>query len=232
MATSPEQMDNIAPDFSEADHDDSALVFEDFERIEQRHSALAGQERRTFYEHVIDALKRVPDGTYCEDVSDIYNGISGDVILRREHPVKVFDAIFNNTPLRVHSDEGALNATHIHGAKDVSSLHNPFIEGFSHVEGVVTVLGFIQGDELRKVEANRLNEHMKEKSVVTDRDISIDGLVRPSELVFVIVRLPSQYVPDGELSPAEEEAKEEGKLQYVFRGSLLNSGSQTNDLVH
>jgi hypothetical protein len=224
MATSPENLSFSSP--PPEDHEDYREVFEQLHALKHPEHPVTQEERSELVTRVLDALKHVPGGVYCSDINDVYRNIQEPVLVRREDPEVALEAILNHEAVTIPFKDAQLNATEWDG-DDPRSLRNPFIEGFSHVEGLVTVLGFTKGHDLVKNQANRLADDMKESTIAPERDVSISGTIHVEDMRFLAVRVPTALVPPGEFTQQERDGMEDHVPRYVFRGVLLN-GSDTS----
>lgn len=228
MASSPEQL-SLA---QSPDDGSYRKVFDDIRALKKAEMRVTNESRSSFVEHVLGALKQVPDGAYCEDINDVYRNIHEPVLVRREDPEAALHAVLHRAHLSIPYKESHLNATEWDGA-DATSLRNPFVEGFSHVEGLVTVLGFVTGPDLVHHKAPHLADDMKDASIAPEHDVAVSGTVHTEELRFLAVRIPAVLVPEHELTSRERDAREEeNPPRYIFRGVLLNGGERDWQSLH
>jgi hypothetical protein len=211
-------------------------VFEDLEHFGEDVS-ISDTERARFVEHLLDALHET-GGTYCTDVNEIYRGVSERVLVRRESPERALHAIFDHSPIRVSFKEGFgseaeggdpyFNAAAWNGFGDIPGLRNPFVEGFSHAEGVVTVLGFTPNEQVEFHNPQHTPEKMTDPAVAYEKDVSISGNIEPGDIRFIVVRIPTKFIDEQELSVAEYDLFDQGKLPFIFRGVLFNKKQDTS----
>jgi hypothetical protein len=229
MATNPEHISfSTSPP---EEHKDYHEVFEQLHALKHPERPVTQEERSELVTRVLDALKQVPVGMYCSDINDVYRNIHEPVLVRREDPEAALEAVLNHETVTIPFRDARLNATEWDG-EDPRSLRNPFIEGFSHVEGLVTVLGFTKGQDLVKNQANRLADDMKEPTIAPERDVSISGTIHSEDLRFLAVRIPTALVPPEEFTEQERESMEENVPRYVFRGVLLNGSDSSWRSLH
>jgi hypothetical protein len=161
--------------------------------------------------------------------------------VRRENPERALHAVLDNSPIPLSfkenfgsETEGSdpyFNATSWMGFGDVPGLRNPFVEGFSHVEGVVTVLGFTPGEDMLFHAPERVPEKMTDSTIAHEKDVSVSGTIEPEHIQFIVVRIPAKYIHEDELSDAEYDLYDQGKLPFIFRGVLFTTKWDTSDEV-
>ena len=207
-------------------------VFEDLDSFEHHEGPVTNVERELFVEHLLDSLRNAKDAEYCDNVADIYRGVHGPILVRREDPRSALHAVLQHESIELSykkdlgleekTDTPYFNATRWQGASDVSGLRNPFIEGFSQAEGVVTVLGFEQGPQIEVVHPEYVAEKLQDSNIAHEKDVAVSGTLRHEDLLFMVTRMPTKFVPVEELSDDELDRYDEGRLPYIFRGVRLN----------
>ncbi len=187
-------------------------------------------ERHQFASRFIDALHAVP-GTYYDNVGELYREATSPLVVRREDPIKALELLLTQKPIDIyyhkefHSDEKAegetyYNAAMWNGAGSKVGLENAFVEGFSHLDGIVTVLGFEPGEII--FHSTTSTEQIRQTTTLNySNNVSIEGSISPEQLRFAVVRIPARYLSDEQLTLDEQDRKEEGKLMFVFRGVSL-----------
>ena len=188
------------------------------------------EEKHIFANHFLSALRSVP-GTYYEDVGELYWAAEGPLVVRREDPIKALELLVEQKPIDIYyrkqfgsdskAEEGVYyNAAKWNGAGSKVGLENAFMEGFSHLEGIVTVLGFMPGG-LTFHNSSHSDDIRRTLSLNFSNNLSIEGEIKHEQLRFVVVRIPASYVSDDQLTEEELDRKEEKNLRFVFRGVSL-----------
>lgn len=217
---------------------EQASALDEFREYAESERDFSEEERKMFAGHFLDAIHSTP-GTYHENVGDLYQEISGPLVVRREDPVKALELLLAHKPLDIfyrkefRSDEKAVEGTYYNAAMwngpgSKVGLENAFIEGFSHLGGIVTVLGFEpEGLTFRPTEHT---EMIRQTTTLNyTNNVSIEGEVEVGKVRFLVVRIPARYMPDDRLTDEELESKEEGELRFVFRGVSMKKPTKTND---
>lgn len=188
------------------------------------------EERSIFAKHFLDALHSSP-GTYYEDVSDLYHAASGPLVVRREDPIKALELLLKHKPIDVYyrkefgddtkaENETYYNAATWNGVGSKVGLENAFIEGFSHLGGIVTVLGF-EPSNLIFHNTDHSEDIRRSTTLNFSNNVSIEGEIEHEQLRFAVVRVPARFLSDDQLTEEERERKDDDNLHFVFRGVSL-----------
>lgn len=166
-------------------------------------------------------------GKYFEDVGEMYESVKGEsVIVRREDPRIVVDALAKEHSIEIHPKSGvdpypnAVEWNYDYGTK---GLENAFLEGLAQLNGIVTVIGF-SPNHVKKVEIqNERKGVVNPGGKIIDRShvVSVDGTVPKEDIRFIVTKIPSQFLPD-----------EESEQRYIFRGVLFGRGAGTIGTAH
>ena len=218
-------------------------VFDDLDSFEHHDGPVTDVERKEFAAHLLASLREVDGATYHTEINDLYSDVSEPVIIRRENPRIALDAVLSEHPIDIgfkktfntdeEGDDAYFNATHWDGAGDARTLRNPFMEGFSHAEGVVTVLGFVKGEGIVEHRPEHIPEKMVDDTIAYDSDTSISGTIVPADIRFMVARIPASCVPEGELTEDELDDVEDGTRSYIFRGLTFHkNGGASSEAPH
>lgn len=217
---------------------EQAGALDEFREYAESERDFSEEERKVFAGHFLDALHST-QGAYHENVGDLYQEVSGPLVVRREDPVKALELLLAHKPIDIFyhkefrsdekADEGTYyNAAMWNGPGSKVGLENAFIEGFSHLGGIVTVLGFEpEGLIFRPTEHT---EMIRQTTTLNyTNNVSIEGEVDVDKVRFLVVRIPARYMPEDRLTEEEIDRKEEGELRFVFRGVSMKKPTNTND---
>ena len=219
---------------------DPRIIFEDLEEIAKHNDRESSDvEKRLFVTHLIDALQQV-DGVYYEHVDDLYHEIRGRVIVRRENPEKAFRAIIEHRPIDIHyrktfgedTQETATyyNAAYWNGYGSSVGLQNAFTEGFSHLHGIVTVVGFAQGEHLERHIPEQNDNATHGGTLEYSNNLSLEGSIDYEDIAFLVVRIPAQYMSKENMTDEERELFEGDELPTaVFRGVLMKKNDASSE---
>jgi hypothetical protein len=178
-------------------------------------------------------------GVEYTDISAMYDVLKGQqMIVRRESPEKLLEAVGERVPLHIDFPPGERysNAVIWNPEQGVRGLDNAYLEGYGASNGIVSIVGFKQG-ALEDVIAA---EDASQKFAGLDRAYvrSVRGDVSPDDILFVSVRVPAFAFLQKDMTPQEQERFEEweeersqGKNpapQFIHRGFLFtkNLGKQ------
>lgn len=172
-------------------------------------------------------LEYLPEagGEYFENVTDLYEKLAGESLaVRREDPRAVLAFLEGAAPLSLHQEEDAPypNAAKWKYEEGSRGLENAFLEGRTHLNGAVTVVGFAPEHVREFPLMNEAGEVILPGGRKIDRSnvISLEGEIPKDDVRFVVVRLPAQYVPEHALTEEESEqlAAPASGPRYIFRG--------------
>lgn len=200
------------------------LTFDELSKIEKTKRneiiELSAQE-------IIDTLKS-SGATEFRNVSEMYKVLeSMNLIARREDPLKVIDAVRTNSPIVISFPEGERysNAVMWNPTLGSRGIENAYLEGYSHFNGVVTVLGFKNSESL-DIE-NMPDASQRFAGLPREYVRSIQGRIPPDKIVFVSLRIPIYAFSRDAMSPEEKERYEEyteshnKKPEFIHRGFLF-----------
>ncbi len=201
--------------------------------LEKKIPDLTPEQRKEAIYLFLEALKNAAQtrgGVFHENVNEAYGAFPGQTLyLRREDPAKVFGALEGkDIPLVFDravnpGGEGYANCVEWEHTKGTRGLENTFLEGMSHLGGVVTVVGFEQGDGLS---IQNVPSHFK-KLMGVDRGLvrCARGSIQPKDIRMIVTGVPAAFFPPEHLTPREQELIEKrqskgdaGPAQRIFRG--------------
>ncbi len=165
-------------------------------------------------------------GVPFEDVNTMYARLPQEkLFVRREQPDRVVDALLEHEGLSITFDGGSpyANCAEWNNPQSVHGIENAFIEGYSHRNHVVAVIGFKAGKDIQVVKlptsAQRFGE--LDRSLVR----SISGILQPEDIVFVSLRMPAKYTKEADMTESEieyrDEGHENGSTTFIYRGFLF-----------
>ncbi len=210
--------------------EEEAPILNELREYAEADREFSDAERSVFAKHFLDALHTAP-GTYYENVGDLYHAASGPLVVRREDPIKALELLLEHKPIDVFyrkqfgseskAEDGTYyNAATWNGVGSKVGLENAFIEGFSHLGGIVTVLGF-EPDNLTFHDTGHSEDIRRLSSLNFNNNVSIEGEIEHEQLRFAVVRIPARFISDDQLTEDERDRKDDGKLNFVFRGVSL-----------
>lgn len=125
------------------------------------------------------------------------------IIARREDPRKLFE-VFNNPAgytINFVGDRYANCVTWNPHADGSKNLYNAFMEGFTNLNGVVAVIGFLPDttNDLMTMPDSIQNFHGLDRSGVR----SYQGTITKEQLYFVTLRVPGHLLPESCLTEDE-----------------------------
>lgn len=178
-------------------------------------------------------------GEYFEDVNGLYKTLKGQqMLVRRENPLDLTSAITEQKNLDLSFDTKVkhkyANCAEWNYEQGTDGLNNAFLEGFSHLGGIVTIVGFDKGD--LKVE-DIAAEHQQLYNLNRRTVKSAEGSVPVKNIKFIVMAAPISLYPENDLTGQEEEMLDEMKqleeggkkeaakragARRVFRGFRFN----------
>lgn len=178
-----------------------------------------------FLDGLINIMANV-GGIYHQDVNEIYSQFRNEKLLvRREDPRKVVSFLSNKQDLPITFDKNVgeqyANCAEWSYEEGVEGLRNAFIEGHTHLGGLVTVLGFKKGKDLT---ISDIPEYNKEWFGLNRRLVrSAEGIVHQQDIQFITIRIPITLVSEHMLTADEQEKFQADdvahrKSNYIFRG--------------
>ncbi len=155
-------------------------------------------------------LLRASGAIEYKNLNEMYAALRGeDMLVRREDPVRLAGAIFDNEPVRVDFPDGQRysNAVEWNPGLESRGLQNAYMEGYGHFNNIVAVVGF-------KKTIDMDIESLPDASQVfagLDRTYvrSVRGSYGRDDIIFVSLRMPATAVDERELTEQELDALEE-----------------------
>lgn len=207
------------------------------ESLERSESLRKKDRAKGFYLDIIQNLEDL--GGKISTRINVINDVVDDkgVIVRREHPVKLFQLITGHEPLSIRPDDGLVyaNAVEWKPSKGSVGLATAFTEGFGEYEGLVTVIGFKKNRDMNVVYPRGLASYQ----AGMDRDLvrCVQGEMFLDDLRFVIFRIPADRFPIEEMTLVERDKYEDWlderetprKPFYIFRAVTFSSEEKKND---
>ncbi len=165
--------------------------------------------------------------TEYTDINKMYDALRGEpLIVRREDPERIIDALNNDESYSIDFPEGERysNAVVWSGEQGVSGLNNAYLEGYGQVNGIVTVVG-VKQEALHDVEAM---DDAEQRFAGLDRTHvrSVKGEIGPKDIVFVTVRIPSIAFSEEEMSDSEYDRFDSYKQQLEQFAAAKASGKE------
>lgn len=148
--------------------------------------------------------------TQYSDMNKLYDVLKGEeMIVRRDAPDRIMQAIEDNTPLHIEFPPGEryTNAVLWSSNKGTRGLENAYLEGHGTANGVVTVMGVRREGVPDIIEL----PDSKRELAGLDRTLvrSVRGAIDPKDILFVTLRIPADAFPKNEMTGAELEKYEE-----------------------
>ena len=204
----------------------------------------AFEVRPEFVEHAtVEIMKRFQEKglTMHEDITnDIYNQYWGQLIVRRESPEKLIDAILHDKDIEIGFDPAKFGDKYLNCAVwahgEDAGMRNAFLEGFSRMKGIVMIEAFKPNPDMKVEELSKAIKFLPgaKGTEVIDRTRcrAAEGRIHPEDMRFVILQVEVQHFPEDQLTEKElerlaeyEEAVERGERppeepgkKYVWRG--------------
>lgn len=178
---------------------------------------MPAEEKKEAIESIARALleeMRTHGGVEYKNVSEMYAALRNEALLvRREDPQRVVEAIVDEKPIVIGFPEGERysNAALWEGTRGARGLDNAFLEGYGHSNSVVTVVGFRTSEGL---DVQVLPDASREFVGIDRTNVrSIQGKIHPEDILFVSMRTPIFAFPEDEMT--------EGELDILDRYSEL-----------
>lgn len=138
------------------------------------------------------------------NLSEMYAALrgTGKMIVRREDPERVLELTVDQSPVSIDFPPGDRysNAVEWESGLGPTGLSNAYLEGYGHINGAVTVIGFKKGslDIISLPDA-------EQRFAGLDRTYvrSVKGEVRPNDVLFVTTRVPITAFPEKEMTEPE-----------------------------
>jgi len=177
----------------------------------------------------ISELETLPEFEEFTDMAKMYRQLTGDkLIVRREDPGNLFRLIIDKEPLEIGFVGGTPYANAVEWSPEFDGTHgldNAFLEGYSHLDQIVTVYGFepTEGFHVEKLNDSQANFAGIDRTRVR----SISGFVPPEAVRFVTLRIPIQAFPEERMTGEEkdrlweyEESPGPRRAVFIYRGFL------------
>ena len=195
--TQLQQLDEI-PLYKRSTHEKSEIVGETYLFFKE----FLTQNGFAEYKNIDKAYQHISDQKY---------------IVRREDPKNIFPLLTEKDGYEIgFQDTRYSNCVTWSPSDGKNGIYNAYMEGFSDMNGIVTVIGFSpqQSDDLIKMEDASQEFNGLDRSQV----YSYKGPVSKEKVVFINLRAPGHLLPESELTEEEIEkvdeyldAREEGK---------------------
>lgn len=188
-------------------------------------------------QELIGSLRKT-DAVEFSNISQMYSALrgTGKMIVRREDPERVLELTVDETPVAIDFPPGERYSNAVEWESGLGSigLSNAYMEGYGHINGAVTVIGFKRGtlDIVSLPDA-------EQRFAGLDRTYvrSVKGTVAPEDLLFVATRVPITAFPESEMTEPEldlldayREFEKNGKKPpafFVQRGFLYTKNLET-----
>ncbi|MCX6799877.1 MAG: hypothetical protein NT091_01895 [Candidatus Falkowbacteria bacterium] len=198
--------------------------------LNQLSQEMSGEEQRKIIADVLSKLRESAQSQnfkWSEDVSQIYNKYKNkDLIIRREHVARIADLLEKHKDIAIDFDptvgHAYANCTKWDGLSYDEAIRTAFLEGFSRMGGIASVVAFKNGKSLKLTD---LDDKYKKVENISRRTIgSVHGIVPVSDIQFVIFQIPASLLKEDELTDDELDRVylNKGKLVNVFRAIDLH----------
>jgi len=143
------------------------------------------------------------------------------LIVRRENPRALLQALAANQPLPIRFDPGAHSGEPYPNAALLDSglegLRIPYQRGFSTIEtgALVFVIGFTPSEEMR-VQPIPKDAYAHYAGADRSRVRMVDGVVSRDDLRFVLVRFPRRMFPEDRMTDMELEREQVAHISRLF----------------
>lgn len=184
---------------------------------------------------VLEALRHT-NGVVYQDVAEMYPLVHEKILVRREDVSKVMESTLEGAPIELHARGLRPNVAWWELSHGSDGLKNAFLEGHTHMNGVVSVLGFEQGEALTVTDQKDIPDEpgafVGADGSILDRHFvaSADGTIPHERVRFAVFRFPYEHFPEEELTDEEVEGGEKnphGTARYVFRGVYFPKEGET-----
>lgn len=181
-------------------------------------------------EMVLETFEHLSEFEEYSDITAMYKALPAEeLVVRREDPQVLLDAMTNNHPLEISFVGGVPYANsvawnpHLDGSR---GLNNAFLEGYSHLERIVTVFGFTKPDGFY------FEKHPESKQQFASIDRShvrtASGYVPNENIEFITVRFPIAAFPEARMTEIEKDSlweyendsSEIRKPVFIYRGFM------------
>ncbi len=201
--------------------------------------ALDRQERNKVMaetaEELVGAL-RESGAVEFNNITQMYQALRGiEMIVRREDPQRVLELTVDHAPVKIDFPPGDRYSNAVEWKPELGSrgISNAFLEGYGHINGAVTIMGFKKGSfDIQSLPDAEQRFAGLDRAYVR----SVKGEVRPEDVIFVSARIPIAAFPEAEMTEAEldlldayQEFQKNGKNPpafFVQRGFLYTDNIQ------
>lgn len=196
-----------------------------FTYIEEDKDREASETKKTAHA-VLEALHHA-GGVVYQDVAEMYPLVHEKILVRREDVGKVMESALEGAPIEITARGLRPNVAWWELSHGSDGLKNAFLEGHTHMNGVVSVVGFEPGESLVVTDQKDIPDEpdafVGANGSVLDRHFvaSAHGTTPHENIRFVVFRFPYEHFPEEELTDDEVEGGEKnlhGDARYVFRG--------------
>ncbi|MHB1118397.1 MAG: hypothetical protein ACYCZ7_02665 [Minisyncoccota bacterium] len=210
--------------------------FFNYHQVEDRGRHISETEKTAYA--VLEAIRHA-GGIIYEDVGEMYSLVHKKILVRREDVGRVIESMLEGSPIEINARGLRPNVAWWDLAHGSDGLKNAFLEGHTHMNGVVSVLGFEPSESLRITDQKDIpdepNAFISPDGSVLDRHLvaSADGITPHENIRFVVFRFPYEHFPEEELTEDEVDGGEKnqhGELKYVFRGVYFPK--ETHPTIH
>lgn len=195
---------------------------------EQKQARESVEEHFENAERVLDEIRQAGDYEEYADITSMYRALPSEtLVVRRENPEQLLHMLESGEPLNLQFVGGLPYANSVVWNPKVDGtrgIDNAFLEGYGHLDGIVTVYGF------RKPEDFYLEQHPESTQIFggieRSRVRSASGFVPPEAVRFITVRIPLRHFPESLMTEEEKdllwEYEHEGRTgpAFVYRGFL------------
>jgi hypothetical protein len=192
--------------------------------------SLDQKESEELARKTVEFLKN-SEGEYCENVVELYSQINHEIIVRRENPLALVNALEHGDSLELGFEGGEAysNAALWEFSQGSAGLANAFMEGFASVAGVCFVGGYEKKNlVIEKPHSSDVGlPKIMSEGVPLPRHLVVaaSGNLSPDDIDFVVARIPYRYMPEDLLREDELDTPK----PFVFRGILRN---KKNFILH
>lgn len=173
------------------------------------------------------------------NVNQMYQALRGiQMIVRREDPQRVLELTVAHESAQIDFPPGDRYSNAVEWSSDLGArgLSNAFLEGYGHINGAVTIIGFKKGS----LDIQSLPD-AEQRFAGLDRAFvrSVKGEVKPEDVLFVSARIPITAFPESEMTEAEldlldayQEFQRNGKNPpafFVQRGFLYTKNFEQRE---
>lgn len=196
-----------------------------FAYIEEDKDREASETKKTAHA-VLEAIRHA-GGVVYQDVAEMYPLVHEKILVRREDVGKVMESALEGSPLEINARGLRPNVAWWELSHGSDGLKNAFLEGHTHMNGVVSVMGFDPSESLIVTDQKDIPDEpgafVGADGSILDRHFvaSAHGTTPNENIRFVVFRFPYEHFPEEELTDDEVEGGEKnlhGDARYVFRG--------------